>query len=194
MALSLGGSKNKSKTKQATTQTTSGTQTSTLTDQSRQLLMDRLSEIQGQQYEGFDPADIAQYQNPYQQEVIDATTADIAAARGEEANIQRQAMLARGALGSSDRRGVREAELAGRYDRTLATTIGGLRQGGFDRATGVAQTESANRNNFQGSIQAQINQLLALIAGDRTVTTNGTASGTSTGSESGGRFGFEFSK
>lgn len=184
MALSIGGSKNKSKSSQTSNQT----QTSTLTDQSRNLLTQRLGEIQGQQYQGLDPAQIQTFNNPFQEQVIDATTADITAARGEEANAQRQAMLARGALGSSDRRGVREAELAGRYDRTLASTIGGLRASGYNTATGVAQTEAANRNNFQSGVQQQINQLLALLAGDRTVTSNGTQTGT--GTQTGINFGF----
>jgi len=189
MALSLGGDKKKSKA--TTNQTTSGTQTSTLTGDSAALLKARLAELGGQTYSGLNPSDIAQYENPYQDQVIDATAADINASRDEEANTARQAALARGPLGSSDRRGVREAELAGRYDRTLATTIGGLRARGFDNATGVAQTENANKNTFQQSIQQQVNALLALLAGDRTVTTNGTASGTQTGSSYGLDFGFK---
>ena len=188
MAFSLGGSKNKSK--QSSNQTTSQTATSTLTDQSRNLLAQRMAEIQGQEYAAFDPSQIDQYLNPNTQAVIDATSADIDASRGEEANAQRQAMLARGALGSSDRRGVREAELTGRYDRTKATTIAGLRQRAYEQATGVAQGENTNKNTFSANVQAQINQLLSLLANDRVTTSNGTASGSATGSQSGLNFGF----
>lgn len=188
MALSLGGNKSKSKSTQS--QTTSGTRTSTLAPDSAALLQQRLSELNGQSYQALDSNAYKAYSDPYEQDVIAGTTADINAARGEEANAQRQAMLARGPLGSSDRRGVREAELAGRYDRTLATTVGGLRSAGYRNAMGVAQNENTNQNTFQANIQNQVNQLLALLASNRTETTNGTATGSSSGTQTGLNFGF----
>lgn len=187
MALSFGKSKNKSKN--TSNQTMNQTSTSTLTGDSRALLQQRLAELNGQGYEALDPNAYEAFMDPYQDEVIAATTADINASRDEEANAQRQAMLARGALGSSDRRGVREAELTGRYDRTLASTIGGLRSSGFRQAQGVAQAENTNKNSYQASLEQQINQLMALLAGDRVTTTNGTQSGVQTGSSSGFQFG-----
>lgn len=190
MALSIGG--NKSKSKNTSNQTMNQTSTSALTGGSRALLQQRLAELNGQSYEALDPGAYEAYLDPYTDEVIDATTADINASRDEEANAQRQAMLARGALGSSDRRGVREAELAGRYDRTLASTIGGLRSSGFRQAQGVAQAENTNKNTFQANIEDQINRLLALLANDRVTTTNGTQSGVSTGKQSGMNFGFTY--
>jgi len=180
MAFSLGGSKSKSKS--TTAETSSGVKTSTLAPDSAALLKARLAEIGGQSYDALDPNAYKAYENPYQDAVIDATTNDINASRDEEANAQRQAMLARGPLGSSDRRGVREAELAGRYDRTLATTIGGLRSAGFNTATGVAQSENNNKNTYSANVQNQINQLLALLASDRVETTAGSSTGTKTGS------------
>lgn len=191
MALSIGG--NKGKSKSSTAQTMDQTTSTSLSDFSKGLITDRMSEIGGQTYQGLDPNAYKAYENPYTQEVINATTADINASRDEEANQQRAAMLARGALGSSDRRGVREAELAGRYDRTLATTIGGLRAQGFNQATGVAQTENSNKNQFDANTQARIDQLLALIAGnDRTSRTTGTSTETSKGSRSGMNLGFSY--
>lgn len=180
MALSIGGGKQKSKSQ--TTQQTSGTRTSTLAPDSAALLQARLAELGGQQYSALDPNAYKAFSNPYENDVIAATTADINASRGEEGNAQRQAMLARGPLGSSDRRGVREAELAGRYDRTLASTIGGLRSAGFNNAQGIAQAENNTKNSFQANIQNQVNQLLALLASNRTETTNGTSTGNTTGS------------
>lgn len=190
MALSLGGSKGKSKN--TSNQTMNQTSTSTLTGDSRALLQQRLAELNGQQYDALDPNAYQAFLDPYTNEVIDATTADITAARDQEANAQRQAMLARGALGSSDRRGVREAELTGQYDRTLASTIAGLRSSGFRQAQGVAQAENTNKNSYQASLQQQINQLLSLLANDRVTTTNGTSSGVSTGRQSGMNFGFTY--
>lgn len=190
MALSIGG--NKGKSKNTSNQTMNQTSTSALTGDSRALLQQRLAEMNGQSYEGLDPTAYEAFLDPFTNEVIEATTRDINASRDEEANMQRQDMLARGALGSSDRRGVREAELAGRYDRTLASTIGGLRSSGFRQAQGVAQAENANKNTFQASLQQQINQLLSLLANDRVTTTNGVQTGVQTGKQSGMNFGFTY--
>lgn len=181
--------KNKSKSSSTSNQSFNQTSRTSMGDYGRGLLESRLAELGGQDYQGLQVGDIEQWMNPQTQAVIDATTADITAARDAEANQQRQAMLARGALGSSDRRGVREAELTGQYDRTLATTLGGLRANAWDKAAGIAGSEAANRNNFNQSMQDRINQLLMLLAGNDTVTTS---SGTSTGSQTGKSSGFSF--
>lgn len=187
MSLSLGG--NKSKTSGSQTQTQNSTSSTSMGDYGKGILTNRMNELGGKTYEGLQVGDIEQWMNPQTQAVIDATTADIEAARGRAGNEQRQAMLARGALGGSDRRGVYEAELQGNYDRTLATTLGGLRSNAWDKAVGIAGGEAANRSNYDQSVQQQINQLLALLAGSDTVTrSSGTASGTSKGS--GSQFGF----
>lgn len=193
MALSLGGGKNKSKSSSTTNQSFDQTSRTSMGDYGKGLLESRLAELGGQNYQGLQTGDVNQWMNPYQQEVIDAATADINASRDQAANQQRQAMLARGALGGSDRRGIYDAELQGQYDRTLATTLGGLRQSGYNQALGVAQQEAANRNNYDQSVQQQINQLLALLAGNDTVTTSsGTSRGTQTGKSSGRNIGFGF--
>lgn len=193
MSLSLGG--NKSKTSGSQTQTQNSTSSTSMGDYGKGILTNRMNELGGKAYEGLQVGDIEQWMNPQTQAVIDATTADIEAARGRAGNEQRQAMLARGALGGSDRRGVYEAELQGNYDRTLATTLGGLRSNAWDKAAGIAGGEAANRSNYDQSVQQQINQLLALLAGSDTVTrSSGTASGTSSGKSSGFAFdaGFKY--
>lgn len=181
--------KNKSKSSSTSNQSFNQTSRTSMGDYGRGLLESRLAELGGQGYQGLQTGDVNQWMSPYQQEVIDAATADINASRDQAANQQRQATLARGALGGSDRRGIYDAELQGQYDRTLATTLGGLRQSGYDRALGVAQQEAANRNNYDQSVQQQINQLLALLAGNDTVTNS---SGTSAGSQKGKSSGFSF--
>lgn len=193
MSLSLGG--NKSKTSGSQTQTQNSTSSTSMGDYGKGILTNRMNELGGKTYEGLQVGDIEQWMNPQTQAVIDATTADIEAARGRAGNEQRQAMLARGALGGSDRRGVYEAELQGNYDRTLATTLGGLRSNAWDKAAGIAGGEAANRSNYDQGVQQQINQLLALLAGSDTVTrSSGTSSGTSKGSGSGYGFnaGFKY--
>lgn len=186
--LSIGGSKGKSK--QTQTQTTNQTQTSALTPEAKALLAQRMAEVQGQKYDALDPNAYQAYESPYIQEVIDATSADIDASQGVAANEQRAQALARGPKGLSDRRGVYEAELADRFGRTKATTIGGLRQQGFQQAQATAQGENTNKNQFDAGLQDRITQLLTLLAGDRTVTTNGTTTGVQTGKSSGMQFGW----
>lgn len=180
MALSLGGSKNKSKSSQQSTM--DQTSSTSLSDRAYGSLTDRIAEVGGQKYQSLDPSAYKDFSNPYEDDVIAATVADITAGRDAEANQQRQAMLARGALGSSDRRGVREAELADKYDRTTATTVGGLRSAGFNAAQGVAQAENANRNQFDAQTQARIDQLLALLGQETTTRTTGKSTGSGTGS------------
>lgn len=185
--------KNKNKSSSTSNQSFNQTSRTSMGDYGRGLLESRLAELGGQGYQGLQVGDVNQWMNPYQQEVIDAATADINASRDQAVNQQRQAMLARGALGGSDRRGIYDAELQGQYDRTLATTLGGLRQSGYNQALGVAQQEAANRSNYDQSVQQQINQLLALLAGNDTVTTSsGTSTGSQTGKSSGRNMNFGF--
>lgn len=185
--LSLGGSKGKSK--QSTSQTMNQTSTSGLTAGSQALLQQRLAEIQGQQYQGFDPASIDQYLNPQNQAVIDTTLANIRAERGNLANENRAMTLARGAKGLSDRRGVYEAQFDADTLRSIAQTEAGLRQGAWDRAATIAQTESGNRNSYQATQQARLDALLAQLL-ERVTTTTGTSTGVSTGKTSGLNFGW----
>lgn len=187
--MAITGSKNKSKSSSSQTQTQSGTQTSTLTPEARAMLLARQAEIGGQTYQALDPSAYKAYQDPYEQEVVDATTADINAGRSVALNDQRAQALARGAKGLSDRRGVYEAETTGQFDRTLASTLAALRSRGYSQSVGIAQGENSNKNQFNANTQSRIDQLLALLASDRTVTTNGTMSGTSRGSQTGYNFG-----
>lgn len=189
MALSLGGSKNKSKS--SSNQSFDQTSSSRLSDRSYNMLTGRMGELQGQEYQALDPNAYQAYMNPYQQEVIDATTADINAQRGLAANQQRSDIAGAGAFGD-DRRGIMEAELAGQYDRTLATTVGGLRARGFDQAQGVAQGENSNRNQFNAMTQQQINQLLSLLGQETETTTRGTSRGQTRGTQTGMNLGFTY--
>lgn len=183
--MSLSGSK--SKTSQ--TQNQSFNQTSRLSDRAYNTFTDRMGELRGQEYQTLDPNAYKAYENPYQQEVIDATTADINANRALAGNQQRSDLAAAGAFGD-DRRGIMEAELEGQYDRTLATTLGGLRARGFEQAQGVAAGENANRNNYSQQTQAMINQLLSLLGNE--TTTSGTSQGSSRGRSSNLGFGFTY--
>ena len=97
----------------------------------------------------FDPGtlaqtDIAQYQNPYTEQVIQANEADIL--RGAQMGLNElgaQASRA-GAFGGS-RQGVAESELGRGVVQQLAQSSAGLRQSGFNQAQSMAQQDIQNR-------------------------------------------------
>lgn len=185
MALSVGGSKNK--TKQSQQQQMA--QSTSLAPRAYDAISGQMGALQNRQYQALDPNAFKAFQNPFEDEVIGAATADINANRDRAASQLQGDFAARKAFGN-DRRGIQEAELTGQYDRTLATTQAGLRSQGFSQAQGIAQTENSNRNQFDANTQAQIAQLLALLSGE--TTTNGTSSGTSRGTSTGMNLGFSY--
>jgi hypothetical protein len=190
MAITGGASKEKSRG--SSNQSFDQTASTRLSDRSFDMLSGRLGELGGQRYQALGANDYQTYMNPYQQEVIDATTADINANRDLAANQQRSDIAGAGAFGDK-RRGIAEAELAGQYDRTLATALGGLRSRGFSEAQGVAQNENANRNQFDANTQAQINQLLALLGQETVTNTQGNSRGQTRGTTTGMNMGFSWS-
>lgn len=185
--MAISGGKNKTKT--TGSQTQSFDQTTSLTDQARGLLSGRVDELGGRQYQALDPNAYKAYENPYQQEVIDATTADINAQRDLAGNQQRSDIAKAGAFGD-DRRGIMEADLQGQYDRTLATTLGGLRSRGYESAQGTAQGENTNKNQYQMQTEALLNQLYSILGNE--TRTQGTSKGTSKGSQTGMNLGFSW--
>lgn len=187
--LSIGGDKSKSKA--STNQSFNQTSNSALSDRAYGLLTGRLGELGQRQYQALDPNAYRDYMNPYQEDVIAATTADINANRDMAANQQRSDLAASKAFGD-DRRGIMEAALQGDYDRTLATTLAGLRSRGFSEAQGVAAGENQNRNTFDQNTQALLNQLYALLGNETTTRTTGTSQGVSKGKTTGLNFGFTY--
>jgi hypothetical protein len=89
---------------------------------------------------GFDQQAVDSYFNPFQQQVVDQTLADIERQRQMASqNIGQQASAAR-AFGGS-RQGVAEGVMAGEYGRTAAQTAAGLRSQGYQQALGLAQQQ-----------------------------------------------------
>lgn len=172
--MSLSGSKSKSN------QTTNQTQTNTLSDRAVQQLQASQARIGGMQYQGFDPSQLDQFQNPYQQDVIDASLADIN--RQQQLSLQQggDSAQAAGAFGGS-RHGVADALTREGYDRNASATVAGLRQSGYNTALQAALGENRNRNSYQMGIE----QLLASLAGqygrEGTTVSNGTSKGTNSG-------------
>lgn len=186
--MAIGGGKNKSKTNSSQTQQFN--QNTSMTPRAYEAVTGRMRDLEQQEYQKLDPSAYLDYLNPFQDEVIDATTADINANRDRAATGQQAEIAAAGAFGDK-RRGIYEAELDGQYDRTLATTLAGLRSRGYSDAVGIAQGENTNRTAFDANTQMQINQLLSLLADEKT--TSGTSSGTAKGSQTGYNMGFSWS-
>jgi hypothetical protein len=95
---------------------------------------------------GFDQGMVQQYYNPFEQQVIDTTLADIERQRQMSTqNLGERATAAR-AFGGS-RQGVAEGVMAGEFGRTAAQTAAGLRQSGYqsslDRAMQQQQLNQA---------------------------------------------------
>lgn len=90
---------------------------------------------------------IGQFMNPYTQEVIDRTAADINAAQQMSMNqLGAQAAQAR-AFGGS-RHGVAEAQTNAGFTKQLADTSANLRQQGFNTALGAAQQQQQMLSNL----------------------------------------------
>jgi hypothetical protein len=108
---------------------------------------------------GYTPGQIAynqqavqSYYNPFQQDVIDQTMADIERQRQMASMGLGQQATAAKAFGGS-RQGVAEGVMAGEFGRTAAQTLGNLRNQGYQNALGLAmQQQMANQNlGLQGA-------------------------------------------
>jgi hypothetical protein len=89
-------------------------------------------------------SNIGQYQNPYTQQVIDATQADILRGATQGINALDYQAGRAGAFGGS-RHGVALGELGTGVAQQLAQTSAGLRQAGFQNAQQMAQSDIQNR-------------------------------------------------
>lgn len=173
--------KNKSKSRQESNQSFS--QSSGLNAQGQQAYNDAMARLQGQSYQAFDPASVQQYYNPYQQDVIDSSLAQIDRAGELAANQQRAEFAGAGAFGDK-RRGIYEAELASSTQRDRASTVANLMQQGYTQAQAIAQAENQNQNAFtQGQNQSLADLLSRYMAAN--TTTSGTSSGLTKGTNSG---------
>jgi len=114
-------------------------------------------------------ADIGAYMNPYQQEVIDRTMADINRSRQIAGASDAAKAIGQKAFGGS-RAGVVEAETAGNYDRNALDAIANLRMQGFNTAAGLAtgdigrELQAAQANQGSRLTAAQANQQAGLTA------------------------------
>jgi hypothetical protein len=96
-------------------------------------------------------ADISQYESPYLNDVVNATSAQFA----HDNAVQQQGVIgnaaAQGALGG-DRVGVAQAQLAGAQQRAQAPVLAGLRNQGYQTALQTAMQQQANQGNAAYSL------------------------------------------
>lgn len=113
-----------------------------------------ISEAAGYARQGAAPIsaeDIARYQDPYTQQVVNATQAQF-----NNQNQQQQSSLlgnaaARGALGG-DRTGVAQANLAGQQSLAQSPVIAGLYSQGYGQALSAAQRQQQQQGNAAGML------------------------------------------
>lgn len=179
--LSLGGSKSKSKQK------TDQTQTNTLSNRAAGMLTSGIADLQGRSYRQFDPASIARFQNPYNDQVRDATLAQMGHADDQAFAKLKSNLAGSGGFGN-ERRGVMEGELAGQQSRDRASMLAGLNAQGFQGAQAAALGENQNANAYDMQLQALINQLRGGFTGEGTQR----MTGTTTGRQTGMNFGFSY--
>ena len=100
-------------------------------------------------------AGMSQWQNPYTDQVVNSSLADIERSRGIAINDNRDRAIAARAFGGS-RQGVADGVTNEAYGRIAADTASGLRAQGFNTAAGYAQQDAArglNANQFNAGAQ-----------------------------------------
>lgn len=183
MSLSLSGNKSKSKSRGTVDQT----QSNTLSNRAAGILSGGIADLQGRNYQQFDPASIDQYESQYTDDVINASLGQADQADAQAFTALKSNLAGSGGFGN-ERRGVMEGELAGAQSRDRAQLIAGLRDKGFTDARTVAQGENANANQFQIQLQALINQLRGGFTNEGTQSLTGTTTGRNTGYGFGGGY------
>ena len=118
-------------------------------------------------------ADIAAYQSPYQQQVIDVALGDIQRQADVAQQQAQERAIRAGAFGGS-RSALLEAEAARPYAEQAARTVAGLRQAGFEQAQRAAESDIARQMQMaqfapQFELQARAQQagLLGALGGEQ---------------------------
>ena len=106
----------------------------------------------------FNAENLSTYQNPYTQQVVDATLADLAKLFGTQQNQVTGNAVSAGAWGG-DRAGIVKSNLANNQAQTAATTLAQLRSDAYNNA--VSQFNTANQAQMSAQQQNNANALNA---------------------------------
>ena len=107
--------------------------------------------LQGTTAAGMNQPDIMAFQNPYTQQVIDASMADLERQRLMQQNQLGAQATAAGAFGGS-RQGIAEAETNRAFAQQGGQLASGLRMQGFNTALGAAQNQQQQQLNAAGQL------------------------------------------
>ena len=113
---------------------------------------------------GTGPLDISQYQNPYQEQVIDASINDLNRARQLQQMSAQDRAIQAGAFGGS-RSGILEAESDRAFYDAVGRTAAGLRSQGFDKASQLGMMDRDYRTGIQSGMLGDQYQTLGLLGG-----------------------------
>ena len=174
--MTIGASKGTSKSSSTNTQTTS---LDPVTAALQAANYTRAQGVADTPYHTLDASQIQAQMNPYDQNVVDTTQADLERQRQMAVNATGDAATAAGAFGGS-RHGVAEALTNEASGRTAAGILAQLRQQGYANAQSTAASENASANNFPLLLQQLLNQSLAGVQGAQTTTGSGTSKGRTT--------------
>lgn len=170
--LNFGGSKQKSRQEEITNQNT--TQTFTPDAGFFNLLNPALASASGlmsRGYQGVTPEQIASFQNPYTQSVIDSTVGNIRRQGDIAANDVNSRAAAAGAFGGSGW-GLLRAENERGVNDAIASTTANLNSQGYSQALAAAMAENQNRAQFDLNSLGAYGSLLGLLGGWGTTTGN----------------------
>ena len=107
--------------------------------------------LQGTTAAGMNQPDIMSFQNPYTQQVIDASMADLERQRLMQQNQLGAQATAANAFGGS-RQGIAEAETNRAFAQQGGQLASGLRMQGFNTALGAAQNQQQQQLNAAGQL------------------------------------------
>ena len=119
----------------------------TQASQAQQAAMGRVAAGMGQTAAG----GMAAYQNPYQQQVVDATLRDIGGAQQSAMNTLGAQATQAGAFGGS-RHGIAEAESNKAFNQQAIDAVSRMRQQGFNTALGASQADLQRQLGAAGQL------------------------------------------
>jgi hypothetical protein len=152
-----------------TAQNTASTQTYSPSDYAKALIERGVQPITAKE--------LANYQSPYQQQVIDATMAQLEQQYGKQQSALTGNAIAQGALGG-DRAAIAQAALMGEQGRNTASTMASLQQQGYTQALQAAQADQARvlqAAGMSGGTTTGASQMAGQTAGTEIGQTSGSS-------------------
>jgi hypothetical protein len=123
---------------------------------------------------------VQKWENPFQQQVIDAANQGFDHTRQQTLQQGHATAVGQHAFGG-DRTAVLDSLTNDDFARQSAQMEAGLRSAGYDRALSTAQTENQNANQYPMLLQAILNGTYGLMGNPTLSSSQGTSSGSGSG-------------